>query len=279
MADWDKIEEQGTIDDRRSTGGAVLGGGGLIGTVLVVAFMLFSGADSAQVQQVLEKAGGGLKTSQKDTTQFNGLDTYEKFAGAVLGSNNAFWKIQLASKNASYTPPKFVLFRNATQTKCGYASSDVGPFYCPVDQTVYLDETFFKELRDRFGAKGGDVAEAYVMAHEIGHHVQNITGTMEETQRLQQENPNQANQLSVRQELQADCYAGLWSRSVANKGVIEPGEISEAIDAAEAVGDDRIQKSAGARVNSETWTHGSASQRKASFNKGYNSTDFKSCSF
>ncbi len=160
-----------------------------------------------------------------------------------------------------------MLFRTATQSGCGTATSDVGPHYCPADSTIYLDETFFEELQRRFGAEGGDVAEAYVISHEVGHHVQNELGIMDD---IRSGSSGAAREDSINLELQADCFAGVWANSVSQIGVIGPGEIKEAIDAAEAVGDDRIQKSVTGQVNPETWTHGSSVQRAQWFNAGYN---------
>ena len=160
------------------------------------------------------------------------------------------------------------------RTGCGTAPSSVGPFYCPNDQKVYLDLSFYDELRQRFGAPG-DFAEAYVIAHELGHHVQHLLGTDAKVQRLQQAHPELANQLSVRLELQADCYAGVWAKS--DQNVLEPGDIDEALAAASSVGDDRLQRAARGTVNPDTFTHGSAAQRSAWFKRGYDSGDVKAC--
>jgi predicted metalloprotease len=165
-----------------------------------------------------------------------------------------------------------VLFRGATNSGCGYASSQSGPHYCPTDQTIYLDETFFDELQARFGGSNGDVAQAYVLAHEAGHHAQNQLGIMDEVQASGYDND-----LSVKLELQADCFAGLWAYSVKDLGVFEEGEIQEAISAAEAVGDDNIQSRTQGQVNPETWTHGSSAQRIDWFNRGFNSGQINSC--
>ena len=160
---------------------------------------------------------------------------------------------------------------------CGTATSQVGPHYCPVDQTIYLDETFFEELTNRFGAKGGDVAEAYVIAHEVGHHAQNELQIMADIQAKQQSDPEAANDLSVKLELQADCFAGLWANSIKDADVFSQGEIIEAIDAAAAVGDDRIQEKVTGYVNPESWTHGSSEQRMNWFNKGFDSGQLAAC--
>lgn len=237
MAFWDKLSSRGHVEDRRSmvpvAGGIGVGG---LALYLVATVLLGGEVDLAQ----------------------------------VLGSNNELWLRVFAQNNTSYSPPSLVLFRTATTSSCGSATSQVGPHYCTIDQTIYLDETFFDELRTRFGAQGGDVAEAYVIAHEVGHHVQNQLGILEETQRG-------GNDVSVQVELQADCFAGLWANSIRDQGVFEPGEIAEAMDAAAAVGDDRIQEKVTGYINPESWTHGSSAERVAWFTKGYESGDVSVC--
>jgi uncharacterized protein len=265
MADWDKITSSGNVEDRR--GSSILPGIGGIGTIIVIGFMLFGGGDSAQIQSLLSQLQSPDQSSQ---TEFEDTNNYKEFSSKVIGSNNEVWTKQLSKYRIDYQEPRLVLFRGATQSGCGTATSDIGPHYCQLDQTIYLDETFFDELTTRFGAKGGDVAEAYVMAHEVGHHVQNLTGTFEKVD-------TRDNQNSINVELKADCYAGVWAGSVSEQGVISEGEVSEAIDAAESVGDDRIQKSTTGRVNPETWTHGSAEERKQSFTKGYKAKDIAVC--
>jgi uncharacterized protein len=265
MADWDKITSMGDVEDRR--GNTSVAGIGTMGTILVIGAVLLFGGDSSQIQSVL----GQLQTSQT-TSQGEFVDTknYKGFVQKIIGSNNDVWKAELAKSGEKYVAPKLVLFRQLTESGCGGASSASGPHYCPTDQTIYLDETFFDELTSRFGAKGGDVAEAYVMAHEVGHHVQKVRGTFASVD-------TRNNQNSVKVELQADCYAGVWAGTVASEGIISEGEISQAIDAAEAVGDDRIQKSQTGSVHPETWTHGSSADRKKWFVVGYQSKDSSRC--
>ena len=196
--------------------------------------------------------------------------------GFVLDDANNLWAGVFRDSGESYQPTKLVLFTAGTQSGCGPASSETGPFYCPVDRKVYLDLDFFKELRNRFGAKG-DFAEAYVVAHEVGHHVQQQTGIEAQVRQLEQQSPDRQNELSVKTELQADCLAGVWAQSAYKQGELDPGDIEEGLQAASAVGDDRIQASAGQDVNPETWTHGSAEQRSGWFNKGYTSGDPAAC--
>jgi uncharacterized protein len=204
--------------------------------------------------------------SQVQGDAFAGEDAYEVFASTVLGSSNDVWSAIFADNNKTYRPPKLVLFREATDSACGGATSQVGPHYCPIDGTIYLDETFFEELTNRLGAQGGDVAQGYVIAHEVGHHVQNELGTL-----------NRAGNQPIEVELQADCFAGMWAHYLNDKNIFEPGEITEAMDAAAAVGDDRIQQAATGYVNPETWTHGSSAQRVQWFNSGYQSGSLASC--
>jgi hypothetical protein len=282
MADWDNLDARGDVEDRRGAGplgigGAIGGGLGGVGIIiaLVVSFLGGNPQDLNNTLNQLQQTQGRPTASQ--SSEFEGADSYETFASTVLGSNNEVWQDIFSRSGQTYTPPKLVLFRGATNSGCGTATSEVGPHYCPADRTIYLDETFFDELTTRLGAEGGDVAEAYVISHEVGHHVQNELGTMEEVQNSGGYGQQGENSASVRLELQADCFAGIWANSVSKLGVFQPGEINEAIDAAESVGDDRIQKSSGSQVNPETWTHGSSAQRVTWFNKGLESGKPSSC--
>ena len=245
-----------------------LGGGGLgiVGIVIVLAVNLLGGG-SIDMNSVLEQLQlpNGVQ-QQAGNSQFAGLDDYEKFTSTVLGSTNAAWQEAFTASSRPYPEPKLVLFRSATQSACGISTSQVGPHYCPADSTIYIDETFFDELQKLGGSKG-DVAQAYVIAHEVGHHVQNVLGTYDKVA----QGGTIANDDSIKLELQADCFAGIWAHSISNLGIFEPGEVKEATDAAAAVGDDRIQQTIQGRVNPETWTHGSSAQRVNWFNTGYNS--------
>ena len=282
MALWDKIGSSGDVEDRRGMGS---GGIALTGVGGMIVFLLFAfmGAGTGQDGSVLEQILGQVANQQSSQSveqpaEFQGADEYETFTRKVLGSNNDTWQGIFAAQGATYTAPKLVLFRQLTQSACGAASSAAGPHYCPFDQTIYMDETFFDELQKRFGGSSGDVAQAYVISHEVGHHVQNVSGTMEQVQAAQQENPEAANDLSVRLELQADCYAGVWARSISQLGVFESDlEIKEALSAAAAVGDDRIQEATQGRSTPETWTHGSSEQRVKWFSAGYNTGKAASC--
>jgi predicted metalloprotease len=199
-----------------------------------------------------------------------------EFMSFVLDDVQGFWSDTFAQSGRDYRRAKLVLLEGATHSGCGGATADSGPHYCPADENVYLDLGFFRELRERFGAPG-DFAQAYVMAHEIAHHVQNLTGISDEVHRQQQANPGDANELSIRLELQADCLAGVWAFTAYERRLLETGDLREGLDAAAAVGDDRIQKQATGRVDRESWTHGSAEQRVSWFTTGYEDGDPNAC--
>lgn len=273
MALWDKVDSSGDVQDRRGQRSSVAFGGGIAGLLIVAAFVALTGGSTSDVlDAVLNQAG--QQTSQQPSDQpFEDPTNYELFASKTLGSANESWTNLLAGTGTTYTAPTLVLFRNATQSGCGTATSSVGPHYCPIDQTIYIDETFFDAIRSGLGASTGgeDVAQAYVIAHEVGHHVQHLLGTMD---RVDPTNPDD----SVRLELQADCYAGLWASYVREQGIFEnDNEINEAIGLASAIGDDRIQEKTDGQVNPETWTHGSSDQRVRWFTVGYESGDLDQC--
>lgn len=268
MANWDNLGGKGNVEDRRALGPTAIGGGlGVTGLLIVLAIQFLGGGDPTDV---LTQLANGQAQSQKtyQAQDFEGVDSYEKFASTVLGSNNEMWSKIFSQSGKTYVPPKLVLFRGSTQSACGGATSDSGPHYCPPDKTIYLDETFFDELEKKLQAKGGDVAEAYVISHEVAHHVQNLTRGMD---------ASRDNETSIKTELQADCFAGLWAHSIRDLGVFEPGEITEALDAAAAVGDDRVQRVTTGRVHPETWTHGSSAERVKWFTRGYETGSVAQC--
>ena len=273
MAVWDKLGGLGNVEDRRGLGVGVLGGSvGVVGVIVALAFNYFGIAvDPSAVTGVLQQLDSSIASQQTDRQpeEFQGNDSYERFAATVLGSTDETWTDIFNQAGESYAKPKLVLFRQATQSACGGAQSQFGPHYCPADQTIYLDETFFDELK-ALGGSNDDVAQAYVIAHEVGHHVQNLEGAL---------SGRQSNAASVSTELQADCYAGIWAYSVKQLGIFEPGEVQEAMSAAAAVGDDRLQQQAGQRVNPESWTHGSSEQRVNAFTTGYETGDVSRCNF
>jgi predicted metalloprotease len=191
----------------------------------------------------------------------------------VMGDLQEFWGRTLGQR---YRPARLVLFTDATETACGYGQSAMGPFYCPPDEKAYIDLSFYRDLERRFGAPG-DFAQAYVLAHEIGHHVQNVLGIADEVRRTQAQRPGEANDLSVRMELMADCFAGVWGNSTSKRGIMEPGDVEEGLRAAAAIGDDRLQRQAGGRVAPESFTHGTSEQRARWLRTGLETGDYKKC--
>ncbi len=199
-----------------------------------------------------------------------------EFVSFVLDDAQATWDSLFRQRGRPYEHAKLVLFRDATQSACGIGQTGMGPFYCPGDERVYIDLGFYDELRSRFGAPG-DFAQAYVIAHEYGHHVQNLLGINDDVRRAQQQNRDDANELSVRLELQADCFAGVWGHSTEQRQILERGDVEEGLNAAAAVGDDRIQRQTTGRVNTDSFTHGSAEQRASWFRRGFTSGDPRQC--
>lgn len=281
MARWGRLNTRGNVEDRRgmSPRAATIGGIGGVGLVvfLLISFLGGGGGEFGQVLDQLAQPQTGAPSGPQPE-EFQGSDDYEVFVSTVLGSTDEMWDAIFAANDLVYVEPTLVLFRGSTTSQCGGAHSAVGPHYCPPDETIYLDETFFDELQRRFGAQGGDVAEAYVIAHEVGHHVQNRLGIMADVRNAQSGvSSEEANALSVSMELQADCFAGVWANSIRDAGVFLPNEIEEAIDAAAAVGDDRIQETMQGQVRPENWTHGSSAQRVEWFTRGFESGDPSVC--
>ena len=260
------------VEDRRGLGGRA--GMGIGGTVVLLVLSLIFGRDfigDFGVQPGVATAGGGLSAADSAREEPEVV-----FVGQVLDDAQQTWARVLPKYGTSYRDAKLVLFRDATETGCGVGQSAMGPFYCPLDEKVYIDLGFYDELKTRFGASG-DFAQAYVIAHELGHHVQHLLGTDEQVRRAQQGDPGTANQYSVKLELQADCFAGVWGRSTEQRKLLDEGDIQEGMNAAASVGDDRILQKAGRRANVESFTHGSAAQRMSWFKKGYDSGDPRAC--
>lgn len=270
---WTPGGNRGNLEDRRGMGG--MGKGlGIGGTVIVLALSLLTGRNLFQDLGVEPGVGGAAAPlSAADSAR---QEQQVDFIVDVLNDAQSSWEKKLPANGQQYRPAKLVLFRNSTQSGCGVGQSAMGPFYCPLDDKVYIDLGFYNDLSTRFGAKG-DFAQAYVLAHEIGHHVQNIMGTDDLVRSRQQSNPSAANELSVRLELQADCYAGIWGNDAASRGKLEAGDVEEALGAASAVGDDRIQQQTQGRVNVDAFTHGSAAQRAEWYKRGMESGDMRSC--
>lgn len=271
---WRGNRQSDNVEDRRGlSGGKIAVGGGIIG-IIVLLLNLFGGENAQQLTPILEQ----MQQGQQQPTEQRELTAEEVEIGEFVKTNFAFmedtWVKIFQENGLTYEKPKMVLFTNQVQTACGGATSASGPFYCPGDKKVYMDMAFFEELRTRFGAKGGDFAIAYVMAHEVGHHVQTLLGTSGKVRQLQAgKSEAEANKLSVCLELQADFYAGLWAYH--NKQYLEEGDIEEALSAANAVGDDAIQTKMQGQVNQESFTHGSSEQRMKWFMRGYKTGDIK----
>jgi predicted metalloprotease len=263
------------IEDRRGIGGRA--GLGIGGSAVVLILSLIFGRnlfnDIGVSPSVTSSRTGGSALSPADSAA---EEPEVRFVGHVLDDAQGTWAKILPSYGARYHDAKLVLFRDATDTGCGTGQTAMGPFYCPLDEKVYIDLSFYDELRNKFGAKG-DFAQAYVVAHELGHHVQHILGTDAKMQQAVQSNPGEGNQLSVKLELQADCYAGVWGKSAQQRGILDPGDMEEGLNAAASVGDDRILSRAGRSVNTESFTHGSAAQRSSWFKKGFDSGDPRAC--
>lgn len=274
---WQGRRQSGNLEDRRgmSSKGKLAAGGGII-AVVVVLLQMFGGETGQILAPILD---GVSNQSISQPTEERELTDKEKEMGVlfsrILGSTEDTWSQIFSEENiGTYDYPGMVLFTDAVSTGCGNASSATGPFYCPADQKLYMDLAFFDELKTRFGAKGGDFAMAYVTAHEIGHHVQTLLGTSQKVRQLQQKtNQSGANQLSVAQELQADFYAGVWAHY--NQEYMEEGDIDEALSAANAVGDDAIQRRTQGTVRPDSFTHGTSEQRKYWFMKGYRTGDIR----
>jgi uncharacterized protein len=276
---WQGRRQSDNMEDRRgmSTGGKSIVGGGIIG-IIILLINVFGGENAQMITPVLEQFNN---QSQSTSTEQRDLTASEKeegrFVNAILVDNEDVWSKIFQENNLQFEPAKIVLFSGQVETACGGASSASGPFYCPGDQKIYMDMSFFEELRTKFGAQGGDFAVAYVIGHEYGHHIQNLLGTSTKMRQLQQgKSEAEANKLSVALELQADFYAGLWTNyNEKTNAMLEPGDIEEALSAAQAVGDDAIQKKMQGQVVPDSFTHGTSEQRIHWFQKGLQSGDIK----
>jgi len=275
------------IDDRRGSGGGgmfggggggfpipIKAGGGVLGIIVLLASLLLprllnGGQSAADVPQASDKSADASACTSE----------LEQIVCGATSDVQAYWQANLPTfYGATYEPTKTVFFTDGTTTGCGQASSQTGPFYCPIDHLVYLDLGFMQQLEQQLVGTTSDLAEQYIVAHEYGHHIQNLVGINDQVQQAQQNDPGRANQYSVAMELQADCFAGMWVGDVAARGKLDSAaELKEALDAAAGVGDDRIQEKTQGRIDKESWTHGSAEQRQTWFTRGYNSGDPKQC--
>ena len=269
--------QSGNIEDRRGMSPGLAVGGGL-GTIVLVLVALFFGVDPGVILQ-----GGGPEapppmTQPQHPSASPAADPMKEFVAAVLADTEDTWRVLFRDMGREYTEPRLVLFSGAVNSACGMAQSASGPFYCPPDQKVYLDMSFFRELQNRFRAPG-DFAQAYVIAHEVGHHVQTLLGISQKVRTLQQRaSERETNALSVRQELQADCFAGVWAfHANRSRQVLEAGDVEEGLNAAAAIGDDRLQRQSRGTVVPDAFTHGTSAQRVRWFKKGLEAGDVRRC--
>ncbi|KDN53774.1 KPN_02809 family neutral zinc metallopeptidase [Flavobacterium seoulense] len=274
---WIGRRQSNNVDDRRgmSSGGKTVIGGGILG-IIILLLNVFGGENGQMIAPILEQMNQGQSQPATEQRDLTAKELEEQaFVKTVLADNEDVWSKIFEENNLSYKKPVIVLFSGGVQTACGNATSDSGPFYCPGDQKVYMDLTFFEELKTKFGAQGGDFATAYVIAHEIGHHVQTLLGTSNKMRQMQQgKTKAEANKLSVALELQADFYAGVWTHyNQKMNNILEAGDLDEALSAAHAVGDDAIQAKMQGHIVPESFTHGTSEQRKYWFMKGYKSGD------
>ncbi|MEP6925967.1 MAG: neutral zinc metallopeptidase [Pyrinomonadaceae bacterium] len=289
---WKGRRESGNVELGGGGGGIggtglALGGGGC-GTLIIIILALLFGVDPSSLLNGTQQVDPNppQQTQNQPTTQNQSQQRaggrneseMEQFVRVVVADTEDIWRAEFRKIGKTYQDPKLVLFNGQVRSACGFASAATGPFYCPADAKVYLDTSFFRELQTKFRASG-DFAQAYVIAHEIGHHVQNLLGTSDKVDRAQSQarSKGEANQYSVALELQADCYAGIYAHDAAQKGILEAGDVEEALRAASAVGDDNIQKQTQGYVVPDSFTHGSSQQRSSWFNRGYQSGDMKQC--
>jgi predicted metalloprotease len=273
---WQGRRESGNIEDRRGMGGGGMGlplGGGIGGLVLLLLISWLTGVNPLE----LMSTSSVPQDQTVGTTGVRDDDPQAHFISTVLADTEDTWRDIFQKRGKAYVPPVLVLFNDATQSACGVGRSEVGPFYCSADRKVYLDLSFFRELDERFGAPG-DFAQAYVVAHEVGHHVQNLLGISESvTAARSRADDRQSNALSVRLELQADCFAGVWGRFAQSRGLLETGDADEGLNAAAAIGDDRLQRMSRGQVSPESFTHGSSADRVRWLRRGLDGGTIEAC--
>jgi predicted metalloprotease len=272
---WQGRRGSTNIEDRRGMRYGKAGGVGIGAIVLALIAMYFGQDPSVVLQNLPQQQPQGEQVPYEESAAEAQV---REFISVVLADTEQTWGEIFAANGRTYEQPQLVLFSGAVESACGFAQAAVGPFYCPLDRNAYIDLSFYEELRSRFGAPG-DFAQAYVIAHEIGHHVQTLLGISERNMAARQRaNPAEANALSVRQELQADCFAGIWAHSAdRSRQLLEAGDIEEGLNAASAIGDDRLQRQAGGSTSPESFTHGTSEQRVRWFQRGYESGSVESC--
>jgi uncharacterized protein len=275
---WKRARRSDNVEDRRGMGARGVGGLGLGGIAVVVVISLLLGKNPMELLGLVTQIESNLPTQSRPAPA-PGEDPAYEFIAAILGETEDVWTALFAARGARYEPPRLVLFSDYVSSACGGASAAVGPFYCPGDRQVYLDLSFFREMETRLGG-GGEFAEAYVIAHEVGHHLQTLTGVSQQVQELRRSGQNLAGAdgLLVRQELQADCYAGVWAHHAqVRHDWLEPGDIEAALNTASAIGDDRLQRQSQGTVVPDAFTHGSSAQRVRWFRAGFDSGDPGQC--
>ncbi|KMV33258.1 KPN_02809 family neutral zinc metallopeptidase [Franconibacter pulveris] len=279
---WQGRRESDNVEDRRNQpGGPMMGGGGFRlpggkGGIVLLIIVMVAGYYGVDLTSLL--TGGQPLTQQTQTRSISpDEDEAAKFTSVILATTEDTWGQLFEQMGHSYQQPKLVMYRGATRTGCGTGQSVMGPFYCPADSTVYIDLSFYDEMKNKLGADG-DFAQGYVIAHEVGHHVQKLLGIEPKVRQMQQNaSQTEVNHLSVRMELQADCFAGVWGHNMQQQGVLETGDIQEALNAAQAIGDDRLQQQSQGRVVPDSFTHGTSEQRYSWFKRGFDSGDPKQC--
>ncbi|PLR36841.1 hypothetical protein CYR55_11620 [Chimaeribacter californicus] len=276
---WQGRRESDNVEDRRGAGSG--GGGGFRvpmggkGGIIIVVVVLIAGYYGIDLTPLL--GGGGQQQISQTQNVSPQDDELAKFTSVILASTEDTWKTIFQQEGKQYREPKLVMYRGATRTGCGTGQSVMGPFYCPADSTVYVDLSFYQELKDKLGADG-DFAQGYVVAHEVGHHVQNLLGIERKMREMQQgASEAEVNHLSVKLELQADCFAGVWGHVMQEQQVLEAGDLQEALNAAQAIGDDRLQQQSQGRVVPDSFTHGTSEQRYSWFKRGFDSGNYKEC--
>lgn len=280
---WRGRRESTNIEDRRGQSGGGFGGGGMLpfkgkSGILMFVVVLIAGYYGVDLSPLLSGASNPSSSSSAPYQPSSAEEAEAaQFTSVILASTEDSWNEVFKKLNRTYQPPKLVMYTQNTRTSCGVGQAMMGPFYCPADQTVYIDLAFYQEMKNKLGG-GGEFAQGYVVAHEVGHHVQNLLGTADKVRAAQQRmSEKDANKLSVALELQADCYAGIWGQSMNMQNVLENGDLEQALNTAQAIGDDQLQKQATGTVVPDSFTHGTSEQRYQWFKRGYETADINQC--